>query len=146
MLHLRLAASMAALGFVFTSRPWLQWLNTLSPEIGLFVKHLLILLSIVLLSSLDPSIKFVHHRQVIGVLLIYVSFVMIFNYQSDWVQDANAEDVGDQTLDGAMYRRSREVLKLSPEVSRLLTFVVVPFLLVLVGSRFVHPGQKLNID
>jgi uncharacterized membrane protein YoaK (UPF0700 family) len=127
MLHLRLAASMAALGFVFTSRPWLRWLSTLSPEIGLFVKHLLILVSIVLLSSLDPSIKFVHHRQVIGVLLIYVSFVMIFNYQSDWVQDANAEDVGDQTLDGAVYHRSREVLKLSPEVSRLLTFVVVLF-------------------
>ena len=95
---------------------------------------------------MDPSIKFVHHRQVIGVLLLYVAFVMIFNYQSDWIQDANAEDVGDQTIDGAVYHRSREVLKLSPEVSRVLTFVVVPFLLVLVGSRFVHHGQKLNID
>jgi Ca2+/Na+ antiporter len=137
---------MAALGFVFTSRPWLRWLNTLSPELGLFVKHVIILLSIVLISSLDPSIKFAHHRQILGVLLLYVAFVMIFNYQSDWIQDANAEDVGDQTVDGAIYHRSREVLKLSPDVSRLLTFVVVPFFLVLVGSLFVHHGQKLNID
>jgi uncharacterized membrane protein len=146
MLHLRLAAAIAALGFVFTSRPWLRWLNKLSPEIGLFVKHVVILFSIFLISSMDPSIKFVHHRQVIGVLLLYVAFVMIFNYQSDWIQDANAEDVGDQTIDGAVYHRSREVLKLSPEVSRVITFVVVPFLLVLVGSRFVHHSQKLNID
>jgi hypothetical protein len=146
MMHIRLAATIAALGFVFTSRPWLQWLHTLDPEMGLLVKHIVILTAIYLVGLIDPYIKFVHHRQVIGALLVYVSFVMIFNYQSDWIQDANADNVGDQTLDGAVYNRSREVFKLSPEISRLVTFVVVPFLLVLGGSRLLHHGQKLSID
>lgn len=145
-MHLPLAATIASLGFVFTSRPWLQWLHTLGPEMGLLVKHIIILISIYLIGFVDPYIKFVHHRQVLGVLLVYVSFVMIFNYQSDWIQDAKADNVGDQTLDGAVYHRAREVFKLSPEVSRIVTFVVVPFLLVLTGARFVHNGQKLNID
>lgn len=146
MLHIRLAATIALIGFVFTSRQWLQWLHTLGPEIGLLVKHVIILVSIFLLSEIDPRIKFVHRGQAIGVLLLYVSFVMIFNYQSDWIQDTNADNVGDQTIDGAIYHRSREVLKLSPETSRLLTFVVVPFVLVLVGSKLINTRKNVNID
>lgn len=146
MLHIRLAAVIALLGFVFTSRPWLQWLHTLGPETGLFVKHVTILMSIFILSHIDPRIKFVHHSQAFGVLLVYISFVMIFNYQSDWIQDIKADNVGDQTIDGAIYHRTREVLNLSPEMSRLLTFVVIPFILVLVGSRLINTRRNVNID
>lgn len=146
MLHIRLAAVIALIGFVFTSRPWLRWLHTLGPEIGLFIKHVMILISIFVLSQIDPRIKFVHHGQAFGVLLLYVAFVMIFNYQSDWIQDINADNVGDQTIDGAVYHRSREILKLSPEMSRLVTFVVIPFVLVLIGSRLVNSKRIVNID
>jgi hypothetical protein len=146
MLHIRLAAVIALLGFVFTSRPWLQWLHTLGPETGLFIKHVTILLSIFVLSRVDPRIKFVHHGQAVGVLLLYISFVMIFNYQSDWIQDIKAENVGDQTIDGAIYNRSKEILKLNPEMSRLVTFVVIPFILVLVGSKLVNSKRIVNID
>ena len=146
MLHIRLAAAIALIGLVFTSRPWLQWLSTLGPEIGLFIKHVTILISIFVLSQIDPRIKFVHHGQAVGVLLLYVAFVMIFNYQSDWIRDINADNVGDQSIDGAVYHRSRETLKLSPEMSRLITFVVIPFVLVLVGSRLVNTKRSVNID
>jgi hypothetical protein len=146
MMHIRLAAVIALLGFVFTSRPWLLWLHTLSPEIGLFIKHSVILLSIFVLSNVDPRIKFVHHGQAVGVLLLYISFVTIFNYQSDWIQEIKADNVGDQTIDGAIYHRSREILKLSPDMSRMLTFVVIPFVLVLIGSKLVNSKRNVNID
>jgi hypothetical protein len=71
---------------------------------------------------------------------------MIFNYQSGWIRDANAENVEEQTIDGAVYHRARESFKLSPEVSRIVTFVIVPFLLVLGGSKLLRNGQKLNVD
>lgn len=145
MLHILLASVIALIGFVFTSRPWLQWLNTLGPEVGLFIKHAIILTCIFVLARVDPRIKFAHHGQAVGVLILYVAFVMIFNYQSDWIQDAKADNVGDQTIDGAIYHRSRETLKLSPEVSRMLTFVVIPFILVLVGSRLVNGKRNVNI-
>lgn len=58
MLHLRLAATFAILGFVFTSKQWLQFLNKYNPETGLIIKHSVILLSIYILAWSDPYIKF----------------------------------------------------------------------------------------
>jgi len=85
MLHLRLAATFAVLGFVFTSKQWLHFLNRYNPEMGLIIKHSVILLSIYILAWSDPYIKFVHHHQALGVLLLYMTFVLIFNYQSGWM-------------------------------------------------------------
>ena len=111
----------------------------------MFIKHVIILTCIFVLARVDPRIKFAHHGQAVGVLILYVAFVMIFNYQSEWIRDAKADNVGVQTIDGAIYHRSRETLKLSPEVSRMLTFVVIPFILVLVGSRLVNGKRNVNI-
>ena len=86
------------------------------------------------------------HTKAAGVFLIYVAFMMIFNYQSDWIEESGSENVGDQTADGAVYHRTREALNLSPELARLVTFVLVPFLLVFAGSRLVRNGQKVRMD
>ena len=94
---------------------------------------------------IEPNIALPHVRAA-GVFLIYVAFMMIFNYQSDWIAESGSDDVGDQTVDGAVYHRAREVLKFSPEMARLLTFVVVPFALAFMGSRLVKRGQRMNLD
>lgn len=146
MIHLKLAATIAAVGFIFTSKPWLQWLHTLTPEFGLFIKNAIIFLVILLIDRVDPRIQLEHKIQALGVLLVYMSFVIIFNYQSDWIGDAKADNVGDQTVDGAVYHRARTTFGLSPETARLFTFVVVPFLLMLLGSKFVRTGQKIQVD
>lgn len=86
------------------------------------------------------------HRQALGVFLIYTAFMMIFNYQSDWIDDSGSSNVGDQTVDGALYRRARETLKLSPESARVLTFVVAPFFLVLGASRLLRNGQNVTLQ
>lgn len=145
MTHLKLALVIALAGLIFTSRPWLNFLNKLEPERGLLVKNLVVLSLIFILHLIDPNIA-LPHAKAAGVFLIYIAFMMIFNYQSDWIAESGSEDVGDQTIDGAVYHRAREVLNLKPEFARLVTFVLVPGLLAFAGSRLVRNGQKVRID
>ena len=145
MKHLKLASLIAFTGFIFTSRPWLNFLNKLNPEKGLLVKNVVVLTIIFLMHIIDPSVDLPHVKAA-GVFLIYIAFMMIFNYQSDWIDESGSGDVGKQTVDGSVYHRARENLNLSPELARLVTFVLVPFVLVFAGSRLGRNGQKLRID
>lgn len=143
MKHVGLAAGVAVAGLVFTSRTWLGLVNTLGPEAGLIVKNFIILFVIYLLHFVDGLIG-QPHQQALGFLLVYVSFSMIFNYQSEWITDSDAENVERQTPDGAVYHRVRN-LGLNPDSARIVTFVIVPFVLFLVGSQFIKRG-KLNLE
>jgi hypothetical protein len=145
MTHLKLALVIALAGLIFTSRPWLNFLNKLEPERGLLVKNAVVLAVIFMLHVIDPNIA-LPHTKAAGVFLIYIAFMMIFNYQSDWIAESGSDDVGDQTVDGAVYHRAREVGHLSPDVARLVTFVLVPFMLAFAGSRLVKRGQRMNLD
>jgi len=144
MIHLKLAAAFAVVGFVFTSKTWLGLLHKLSPEQGLVVKYLAILGTVLFLDMVDPKLKFEHKTQAIGAVMILAAFNMIFNYQSEWIEESGSDNVQVQTPDGAVYRRARTNLNLNPELARLATFVLVPFALVFFGSRFVRTGTRLN--
>lgn len=144
MSHIKLAGAIALAGFVFTSRAWLQWMHTLGPEAGLFFKNLIIFLIILGLHVIDRSVNF--HRQAAGIFLIYLAFIMIFDYQSEWIKDAHAENVEKQTIDGAVYHRAKNSLNLDPEFARLVSFVIIPFFLVLFGSWLMRDGQLINLD
>ena len=84
--------------------------------------------------------------QALGIFLIYISFMMIFNYQSDWIDESGSENVARQTVDGAVYNRARTTLNLNPDSSRIVTFVVVPFILVLFGSQLIRNRKLVNLD
>lgn len=132
---LRLAAAIATAGFIFTSRPWLRWLNTLSPEVGLLVKNVIIFLIVYGLHVfVDGGVR-PPHVQALGLLLVYTGFMTVFNYQSRWIEEASAPEVEKQTSDGAMYEHARTTLGMSPDAARLFTFVLVPFVLVFFGSH-----------
>jgi len=146
MMHTKLALAFALVGLVFTSRAWLQWLHGLTPEQGLFVKWVSILGTIFILDWADPSLKLEHKTQALGVIMILAAFNLIFNYQSEWIDDSGSGNVQVQTPDGALYRRARDNLGLDPEVARILVFVLVPFILVFFGSRLVKNGTRHNKD
>lgn len=139
--HLRLATAIATAGFLFTSRPWLQFLNRQSPEAGLFIKNAVMFLTVFSLHYVDGLVG-PPHRQALGILLVYTAFNIIFNYQSRWISEANADNVEKQTPDGATYERARRFL--SPEASRLVTFVLVPFIFIIIGSSVVSKRVELD--
>jgi hypothetical protein len=145
MTHIKLAGLMALAGLVFTSRTWLNFLHKLSPEFGLVLKSFVVLVVIYAMHFMDGVVA-TPHKQAIGLFLIYTSFMMIFNYQSDWIDDSGSSNVGDQTVDGALYHRARETLGMGPESARVLTFVVAPFFLVLGASRLLRNGQNVTLQ
>jgi hypothetical protein len=145
-LHLKLALAFAIAGYIFTSKIWLRWLHSLGPEQGLVVKWVAILGSIILIDMVDPTLKLEHKTQALGVVMVLAAFNIIFNYQSEWIGESGSGNVQVQTPDGALYHRARENLGLKPDVARLVTFVLVPFVLVLGGSKLVRNGTKLNIN
>lgn len=145
-MHWRLALAFAIVGFVFTSRPWLRWLHGLTPEQGMAVKWMVILGSIFVIDAADPTLKLTHKTQALGVIMVLAAFNIIFNYQSEWIDESGSGNVQIQTPDGALYRRARADLGLTPELSRIAVFVVIPFILVFFGSRFIRAGTKLNIN
>lgn len=144
MVHVKLAGAVALAGFIFTSRPWLGWINTLGPEAGLVVKNILIFSVIYLLHFVDGLVG-PPRRQAFGFLLMFMAFDIIFNYQSGWIKDSGAENVERQTPDGAIYHRVRG-MGLGADAARLVTFVLAPFLLFMAGSFIVKSGQTLNLD
>jgi hypothetical protein len=146
MIHWKLAAAFALAGYIFTSKSWLRWLHSLGPEQGLAVKWVAILGCIILIDMVDPTLKLEHKTQALGAVMILASFNIIFNYQSKWIDESGSGNVQIQTPDGAIYHRSRTNLNLNPEMARLVTFVLVPFALVLGGSKLVRNGTKLNIN
>jgi hypothetical protein len=145
-MHLKLAAAFAIAGYIFTSKLWLRWLHSLGPEQGLAVKWVAILGSIILIDMVDPTLKLEHKTQALGVVMVLASFNIIFNYQSEWIDESGSGNVQIQTPDGALYHRARTNLGLNPELARMVVFVLVPFVLVFFGSRFVRNGTKLNIN
>lgn len=140
-MRLGLAVAIAVIGFIFTSKQWLQFINSLSPEAGLVLKNVIIFLIILGLHSVDDVVDS-PHRQALGVLLMYSAFNIIFNYQSEWIHDAKAPNVDKQTPDGALYERARSLF--SPDMSRIIVFVLVPFIFVIIGSSLISKRVKLN--
>ena len=146
MYHFRLALGFAVMGLIFTSRTWLQWLHTFSPEAGLAIKHVVILLAIIILNYSDNSIKLEYKTGALGIFLVYLAFMIVFNYQSKWIEESGSGNVQDQTPDGVLYLRARTNLNLNPDLARLVTFVLVPAVLVFAGSKLLRRGQKLNLE
>ena len=142
-MHFRLAIGFLILGFIFTHKLWLNWLASLPIEVGLLVKQTIILAVIYNLHYIDPSIR-PYRVYGIGVYLVYLAFQIIFNYQSKWVAESGSASVEDQTPDGVLYHRMRAIT--DAETARLFTFVLVPFVLVIFGSKFIRSGQKLNLN
>lgn len=134
MAQLRLALAVAFVGFVFTSQTWLNFLGTLGPEVGLGAKCLAILLSILFIDRIDPSVHLIHSQyRPVDLILVYGALALIFGYRSKWVDDSGSKAVIEQTVDGAVYDRVKKETNLDPEKTRLVTFVLLPFLIVIFG-------------
>jgi hypothetical protein len=102
--------------------------------VGLLVKNVVIFLIVYGLHVFVGGVV-TPHVQALGLLLVYTGFMIVFNYQSRWIEEAGTPEVEKQTPDGAMYERARTSIGMSPDAARLFTFVFVPFVLVFVGAK-----------
>lgn len=151
-----LAIIIAFMGFLFSTREWILQLNALNPFQGLLVYYAILYVSLYLLSKAGLVIfdlKIEDPVQVLGLLLITFAFFITVDWESQWIQYVTkgsietASNVFYQSEDGAVMYLWSQVYPMVPENMeklRLLTYVVTPFLLTLIGAFLVTKVELLT--
>jgi hypothetical protein len=141
-----LAVAIAIMGFVFSSREWILSLDKLTPIDGLITYYIIMYGALIILSSLGLTVfnvKIENPIQTFGLLLITFAFFITIDWESPYIQyitNRNIENVSPvyfQAEDGAVwYFWSNQGIK-DINTLRIFTYVLTPFVLVLIGSLLV---------
>lgn len=149
-----LALAFALMGFALTCRSLLLFLDGLNPLQGLVVYYLILYVSLYVLSRLDLVVfgfKIKDPLQTLGLLLITFAFFICVDWESPYVQlvtGRNVENISPvlfQAEDGAIWFLWQNAFPgAGVETLRLLTYVVTPLILALVGGLLVSEKVKFS--
>jgi hypothetical protein len=148
--ELALAVALATMGFLFSTRQWLLFLDGINPFQGLIVYYIVLYTSLYMLSRLGLTIfgvKIDKPLQTLGLLLITFSFFLTVDWTSQYVGiitgKPNISNVFLQDEDGMAFWAWSQLFA-DVELCRILTFVVTPFFLTLLGGLLVSKRVKLG--
>lgn len=156
-LILKTAGAFALLGYVFSSRKFILFLNTLNPFQGLLFYYLQLFIVLEVLQYFGlviGGIRMTTLAQTIGELLIVFAFFILVDQESAWVAYVIGENEGKkkdypvvytQAEDGAVYYLWSTYVTKDPDTARMLTFVVTPVLLVALGL-YLTGGKVVRRD
>ncbi|MEM3622778.1 MAG: hypothetical protein QXR76_03290 [Candidatus Bathyarchaeia archaeon] len=149
-----LALVLAFMGLALSSRQWLLFLAELSPLEGLIVYYIILYVCLYVLSRMGLvvlGIKIKEPLQTFGLLLITFAFFIVVDWESAYVQYVTVgtmdgvSSVYLQAEDGAVFWVWSKLLPTgSIETWRLLTYVLTPFLMALVGGLLASEKVKLG--
>ena len=141
----------AFFGWMFSSRPFIAFLDKLTPVQGLVVYYAMMGVCIVFLQSFGMRIGNVHFNtplHTLGSLMILFSFFLILNWESEYIYFMTGTDAHSnitvQSEDGAVFYIWRKLTHNNLELSRWLTFVLTPFVLVTIGVWLIFTGTHYN--
>lgn len=134
-------------GFFFSSIGYIKHLDTLSPYYGLLSYYLIWYGALFILSHkkfIIWNFKIGNPSQVLGMLLIIFAVGIILNFESPYVQYVTkgnfegASNIFFQSEDGITWIFFQDVMGINNiESLRILTFVVTPLILSLIGVYLV---------
>lgn len=142
---LKTAAAFAVIGYLFSSRKFILFLNSLNPFQGLLFYYLQLFVTLEVLQYFGLVIGGVRMQtlaQTIGELLMIFAFFILVDQESAWVAHVVGEPEGKdkdypvvytQAEDGAVYYLWSTYVTKNPDTARILTFVVTPVVLVVTG-------------
>ena len=152
--ELALAVILAFLGFVFSMRTWLLFLNGLSPFEGLLVYYVILYVSLFLLSKAGLvvfGLKIDDAVQTLGLLMVTFAFFIVVGFSSAYTQFVTmgnlngASTVFLQCEDGSVWFVWSWLLPWADIfVLRILTYVMTPLALSLIGGILVSGKIKLQ--
>lgn len=154
-LILKTALAFAVLGYLFSSRQFILFLNRLNPFQGLLFYYLQLFVTLEVLQYFGlviGGVKMQSITQTIGELMIVFAFFILVDQESAWVAYVIGEDEGKkkdypvvytQSEDGAVYYLWSTYVTNNPDTARMLTFVVTPVVLVAIGL-YLTGGTKVR--
>jgi hypothetical protein len=144
---------LALFGYIFTTHKWVLFTNSLTPAEGLLVYYSVVFAILFILQYFGliiADIEFNSTRHLIGSVLIWFSFFILFDFSSCWTNYVNKGDCKSvpkvflQTEDGATYSFWNQFVE-DPEKIRLLTYVFTPFILTLIAMFLIEKKVALSI-
>lgn len=140
----QLPLAFGVLGFLFSSRKWIFFMNSLNPLVGMIVYYIILIFTIGLLEYFGliiAGIKFESINQTIGTVLIIFSFFILVNWESCYINmitqgNCNLSNVYLQSEDGAVYYLWSKLTN-NINLLRILTFVITPVLLTFIGQNMI---------
>ena len=149
-----LAVILAFMGFILSSHQWILFLSGLTPLEGLIIYYIILYVTLYILSQLGLvvlGIKIKEPLQTFGLLLITFAFFIVVDWESAYVQYVTigslegASPVFLQSEDGAVFWVWEQLLPAAPvETWRILTYVLTPFILTLIGGLLASEKIKLG--
>ena len=152
-----LAVVFVILGFVFTTKFFVTYLNSLNPALGMLLVFGLVTGCIFALSKLDlimVGFKWEGFTKMIGWALITFAFYIIISnsscYQNMTVYGTcdKVSNIFFQTPDGAMFWLWSRLIPITTttglQIVRLLTYCLTPGLLAFLGGMCVRGKQHLD--
>lgn len=141
---LQSALVFAFLGYVFSSRKFVVFLNTLSPTQGLIFYYFQLFVTLQVLQYLGlvvGGVKIASTMQTIGELFVIFAFFILVDQESRWVQVVIQEDTKQEQRCPQLYLQSEDGATFEfwscwfdPDTARVLTFIVTPAILVSIGT------------
>jgi hypothetical protein len=138
---LLLPISFLLFGYLVTTKKIVYFLNTLDPIKGFSLYYLIVSISILLLVKLGlvvADIHFTSWNHFIGILLLNFAFFIVIIWTNCYVAEIvkggckNFTRVYLNTESGATYYFWSQFVK-NRQLKRLLSFVITPFILSLIG-------------
>jgi hypothetical protein len=146
-----LAVAFAVMGFFFSTRTWLLFLNGLSPLGGLIVYYLVLYLSLYALSQLGLvlfGVKIDKPLQTLGLLCITFAFFIVVDWTSQYgatvTGHPNISVIFLQDEDGVTFWAWSQIVS-NIYLCRIMSFFVTPFLLCLLGGALVSKKVRLGL-
>lgn len=134
---------LGVIGWVFSSKTWLMFLNNLDPPVGLAVYYLIIFVTLLFLQHIGlviADLPFNSLNHAIGTILIIFSFFVVFDWTSYYVTQVTQGEhaappsrVYLQSEDGAVYYVWNTLAGLPIQQARFMTYVVTPITLSILG-------------
>lgn len=154
-LILKTVAVIAILGYLFSSRKLILFLNSMNPLQGLLFYYLQLFVTLEILQAFGlvvGGVKMTSLTQTFGELMMVFAFFILVAQESEWVSHVVGEDEGKKkdypilythSEDGATFYLWTRYVTSDYETARILTFVVTPVILMALGL-YLTGGAKVR--
>lgn len=149
----KLIMSFGILGFIFSMRSWIKFLDTQSVYVGFAIYYIALYLSLYILKSFGLVIFGTHIKswsQTIGLTLLIFSFFVIFNWESPYINIVTGHPISDTSSiyymaeDGITWAFWSSFGIINVELLRILTFIISPMILAAIGLFLLHSKPRLQ--
>jgi len=143
-----IALLFSILGWLFTTEKYITFLHTINPIYGLLISYTIFYIIIFTLHFFGLNIGQQSHIDVhiktIATLLILFSFFLILGWESEYMCKKINKDCGPKQSEDAAVFHMWYSLTGQFELSRILTYVITPFVLVLTGILLILRNKHIK--